>query len=67
MIAFFIVGGVVTGLMRHAVINMDETTPTESNNFWVRAPVILFFYTCLCVDGCFVFRALPIIVHLIGG
>jgi hypothetical protein len=67
VIAFFIVGGLVTGLIRFAVTHMDETEPTASDKFWVRAPATLFFVACLFVGGYFVLKALHIIVYLVGG
>lgn len=67
IISFFIVGGLVTGLLRFAVTHMDATEPMTSDRFWVRAPATLFFVASLIVCGYFVLKALHIIVYLLGG
>jgi hypothetical protein len=46
---------------------MDETEPMTSDNIWGRAPAAFFFVACLFVGGYFVYKALLIIIFLIGG
>jgi hypothetical protein len=70
IIVFLVVGGVVTGLMCLATTHIDETyidetEPTTSDNFWIRAPAIFFFFVCLCVGGYFVFKLRLLILGLL--
>jgi len=70
VIAYVIVGGIVTGLLRHAIIQMDEHEngdPMESDHMGVRFVSVMFYLVCLFTAGYLFYKLFIILIHLIGG
>ena len=67
VIGLVIVGGLVTGLLRHAMVQMGETEPMSSDNFWVRAPAATAYMACLFTGGYLVYVLLQVLIQLVGG
>jgi hypothetical protein len=65
--ALVVVGGLATGLLRHAMVQMGETEPMSSDNFWVRAPATTAYMACLFTGGYLVYLLVQVLIRVLLG
>ncbi len=67
IVALVVVGGLATGLLRHAMVQMGETEPMSSDHFWVRAPAATAYMACLFTGGYLVYLLVQVLIRLVFG
>jgi hypothetical protein len=67
LFALVVVGGLATGLLRHAMVQMGENEPMSSDNFWVRAPAATAYMACLFTGGYLVYLLVQVLIRVLLG